>query len=201
MNINGYSNDNLHQGDVRITNDLKVDGKIEADELEINEIQVNELKVDGYTLPTSAGTSGQVITMNVDGKTTDFKDSGGGGITGYFYRNLYTMAEANTNFTANPAVINNLYTSGTGNLDLGSIDNFPINSTIKWYVRGRLDLTSNAGIVNADGRFQLTINENAIAPATPINYFTDISSLSTGGTQPNSMFAIDICINLIVCSQ
>ena len=29
MNINGFTNDNLHQGDVRITGDLQVDGDME----------------------------------------------------------------------------------------------------------------------------------------------------------------------------
>jgi hypothetical protein len=102
MNINGYSNDNLHQGDVRITNDLKVDGKIEAGELEINELEVNELnvvnelKVDGYTLPTSAGTDGQVIAMNADNTTTSFKDIFSG-TSNLFINRLYAT-EPNANY-------------------------------------------------------------------------------------------------------
>jgi hypothetical protein len=220
MQFQGYSVDNLHRGDVRITGNLEVDRdmEIKGDVVYTGDVKIeppNCLSTDcinsatpatgieintEYKLPVVKGTANQVLTQVDALGNCEFKDAAGG-ITGYFYRNLFTMSEANTNFTANPAVINNLYTSGTGNLNLGSIDNFPINSTIKWYARGRLDLTSNPGIVNADGRFQLTINESVVAPATPINYFTDISSLSTGGTQPNSMFAIDICITRIASNS
>ena len=91
MNINGYSNDNLHQGDVRITGDLQVDGS-----LEINELEVNELKIDGYTLPTSAGTDGQVIAMNADNTTTSFKDVFSG--TANLFINRLYATEPNANF-------------------------------------------------------------------------------------------------------
>jgi len=70
MNNQGFSNNNLHIGDTYIKNgDLNVDG-----DLIVDGIQVNSLSIDGYTLPTSAGTDGQVITMNADNTTTSFKD-------------------------------------------------------------------------------------------------------------------------------
>jgi hypothetical protein len=70
MNNQGFSNNNLHIGDTYIKNgDLNVDG-----DLIVDGIQVNSLSIDGYTLPTSAGTNGQVITMNPDNTTTSFQD-------------------------------------------------------------------------------------------------------------------------------
>ena len=70
MNNQGFSNNNLHIGDTYIKNgDLNVDG-----DLTVDGIQVNSLSIDGYTLPTSAGTDVQVITMNPDNTTTSFKD-------------------------------------------------------------------------------------------------------------------------------
>ena len=70
MNNQGFSNNNLHIGDTYIKNgDLNVDG-----DLIVDGIQVNSLSIDGYTLPTSAGTNGQVIAMNPDNTTTSFQD-------------------------------------------------------------------------------------------------------------------------------
>lgn len=70
MNSQGYTKDNIHKGSTKIVaGDLNVDGNLNVDG-----IQVNSLSIDGYTLPTSAGTDGQVITMNADNTTTSFKD-------------------------------------------------------------------------------------------------------------------------------
>jgi len=70
MLSNGRSKDNLHQGSTKIASgDLEIDGSLIVDN-----IQVNSLSIDGYTLPTSAGTNGQVITMNPDNTTTSFQD-------------------------------------------------------------------------------------------------------------------------------
>ena len=61
--LNGNSSD----GDLFVENDLIVGGDVALDNVIVNDLEVvNELKVDGYTLPTSAGTNGQVITMNAD---------------------------------------------------------------------------------------------------------------------------------------
>jgi len=70
MNSLGFTKDNIHVGDTQIKNgSLSVDG-----ELIVDGIQVNSLSIDGYTLPISAGTNGQVITMNPDNTTTSFQD-------------------------------------------------------------------------------------------------------------------------------
>ena len=66
MNNLGFSNDNLHIGDVRI--------KGQDESLIIG----NENGGDGYILPTEKGTEGQVITMNAD-NSTSFQDAGGTG--------------------------------------------------------------------------------------------------------------------------
>ena len=70
MLSNGRSKENLHNGTTKIASgDLEIDGSLIVDN-----IQVNSLSIDGYTLPTSAGTDGQVITMNPDNTTTSFQD-------------------------------------------------------------------------------------------------------------------------------
>ena len=70
MLSNGRSKENLHNGTTKIASgDLEIDGSLIVDN-----IQVNSLSIDGYTLPTSAGTNGQVITMNPDNTTTSFQD-------------------------------------------------------------------------------------------------------------------------------
>lgn len=65
MNNLGFSNDNLHIGDVRVKgqNETIIIG--------------NENGGDGYILPTEKGTEGQVITMNAD-NSTSFQDASGG---------------------------------------------------------------------------------------------------------------------------
>ena len=74
MNNQGQTNDNLHVGDVLITDDLEVKGDVTVDgSLVFNSVQANEICIDGYCLPTSAGVDGEVITMNADNKTTSFK--------------------------------------------------------------------------------------------------------------------------------
>ncbi|UCG54523.1 MAG: hypothetical protein JSV32_08085, partial [Dehalococcoidia bacterium] len=74
MNNQGQTNDNLHVGDVLITDDAEVKGDLTVDgSLIFNTVQANEICIDGYCLPTSAGVDGEVITMNADNKTTSFK--------------------------------------------------------------------------------------------------------------------------------
>ncbi|MHC4649138.1 MAG: hypothetical protein ACYTBJ_27110, partial [Planctomycetota bacterium] len=72
MNNLGYSNDNLHVGDTFIKNgDLEVDGALIVDSVNVNSLTIGDPE---YTLPTSAGTVNQVITMNPDNTTTSFQD-------------------------------------------------------------------------------------------------------------------------------
>ena len=68
MNYLGNTNDNIHIGDTFIKNGgLSVEGDLlVGGNTTFNEISVDELNVDGYKLPTIAGTDGQVLTMNPD---------------------------------------------------------------------------------------------------------------------------------------
>ena len=171
MNNLGFSNDNLHIGDVRIKgqNQTIIIG--------------NENGGDGYILPTEKGTEGQVITMNAD-NSTSFQD--GGGTTGRIVKNLFTMIDPNIPNSATP---NNVYSTGYGSLDLGSIDNFPVGATIHLYTKG----TWQVGGTSSDtGTFRFIINSGQstelqyTAPVdggilTQINlYYTDITCQRTG---------------------
>lgn len=54
MNINGFSNDNLHQGDVRITGDLEVDGNLEVDgKIIIPTVEATTIETDNIQTLTS----------------------------------------------------------------------------------------------------------------------------------------------------
>ena len=109
MDYLGRTLDNTHQGNteilkglaggeegnLKVEGDLLVEGDVALDNVIVNDLEVvNELKVDGYTLPTSAGTEGQVITMQSDGKTTAFEDPGGAGTAG-LKQTLYKMSKRN----------------------------------------------------------------------------------------------------------
>jgi len=172
MNNLGFSNDNLFIGDVRV--------KGQDETIIIG----NENGGDGYILPTEKGTVGQVITMNAD-NTTSFQD-GGGGTTGRIIKNLFTMIDINTSYGATPV---DVYSSGYGSLNLGSIDNFPVGATIHLYTKG----TWNVGGTSSDtGTFRFIINSGQstelqyTAPVSNSNlslinfYYTDIICQRTG---------------------
>jgi len=150
MNNLGYSKDNLHIGDVRI--------KGQDETLIIG----NENGGPGYILPEQKGTEGQVITMNAD-NTTSFQD-GGGGTTGRIIKNLFTMIDREASFGATPS---NTYLDGFGNLDLGSIDNFPVGATIHLYTKGTWQTSGNGTsnfvfIINDGSPTTITINSQTI---------------------------------------
>ncbi|MHA2010682.1 MAG: hypothetical protein ACW980_25505, partial [Promethearchaeota archaeon] len=79
---------------------------------------------------------GQVLTMNAD-NTTSFQDSGG--LSGRVVKNLFTMIDNNTTFTANPADTRTLYSTGYGSMDIPNIDDFPVGATIHIYAKGVVD--------------------------------------------------------------
>ena len=137
MNNLGYSKDNVFIGDVRVK------GQDET------VIIGNENGGPGYILPEEKGTEGQVITMNAD-NTTSFQDAGG--IDGRVVKNLFTMIDRNASFSGTPQ---NVYSTGYGSLDLGSIDNFPVGATIHLYTKGTWQ--TSGGLVPAN--FSLIIND------------------------------------------
>ena len=137
MNNLGYSKDNVFIGDVRV--------KGQDETLIIG----NENGGPGYILPEEKGTEGQVITMNAD-NTTSFQDAGG--IDGRVVKNLYTMIDRNASFSGTPQ---DVYSTGYGSLDLGSIDNFPVGATIHLYTKGTWQ--TSGGLVPAN--FSLIIND------------------------------------------
>ena len=143
MNSQGYTKDNIHKGNTKI-----VAGGIDVDGL----IRIGDQSAggDGYVLPETKGTIGQVITMNAD-NTTSFQDTSSG-VSGRFVKNLYTMIDRNASFSITPQ---DVYSTGYGSLDLGSIDNFPVGATIHLYTKGTWQ-TSGGGIL---GSFAFIIND------------------------------------------
>jgi len=142
MNSKGYTKDNIHKGNTKI-----VAGGIDVDGL----IRIGDQSTggDGYVLPAVKGTEGQVLTMNAD-NTSSFQDSGG--TSGRVIKNLYTMIDRNASFSATPQ---DVYSTGYGSLDLGSIDNFPVGATIHLYTKGTWQ--TSGGLVPAN--FSLIIND------------------------------------------
>ena len=131
MNSQGYTKDNIHKGNTKI-----VAGGIDVDGL----IRIGDQSAggDGYILPSVKGTEGQVLTMNAD-NTSSFEDVGGG-TTGRIIKNLFTMIDREASFGATPS---NTYLDGFGNLNLGSIDNFPVGATIHLYTKGTWQTSGN----------------------------------------------------------
>ena len=155
MNSQGYTKDNIHKGNTKI-----VAGGIDVDGL----IRIGDQSAggDGYILPSVKGTEGQVLTMNAD-NTSSFEDVGGG-TTGRIIKNLFTMIDREASFGATPS---NTYLDGFGNLNLGSIDNFPVGATIHLYTKGTWQTsgngTSNFVFIINDGSPQtITINSQTI---------------------------------------
>ena len=117
MNINGFSVDNLHQGDVRITGDLEVDGdmEIKGDVLYTGDVKIQPpscLETDciksftqatgieintEYKLPIVKGTIDQVLTQVDALGNCEFKDAGGGTGTARVITNKYYMVTPQPN--------------------------------------------------------------------------------------------------------
>jgi hypothetical protein len=173
MNNLGFSNDNLHIGDVRIKgqNETIIIG--------------NENGGDGYILPTEKGTEGQVLTMNAD-NSTSFQDGGGSG-------NVLLGAGLGDDITVpynSPALALPPSFVGTQRVTYGQL---PIGGSIKYYLNSRfnLDIPSAGSVVDvvkismtttayrANGTFAgidaAIVNNNAIVDfslplSLPINF-------------------------------
>jgi len=160
MNSQGYTKDNIHKGNTKI-----IAGGIDVDGL----IRIGDQSAggDGYVLPSVKGTEGQVLTMNAD-NTSSFQDVSSG-TTGRIIKNLFTMIDPNTSFGA---TLNNVYSTGYGSLDLGSIDNFPVGATIHIYTKGEWKTPGISFI----GTFFLKINDG---DPTSVSTGVDVPSMSS----------------------
>ena len=171
MNNLGFSNDNLHIGDVRI--------KGQNETLRIG----NENGGDGYILPTEKGTVGQVITMNAD-NSTSFQDAPTPpGLTGRIVKNLFVMRERTSFYNTLPTSAQALFQTGYGSNDV-LIGDFPVNSTIHIYSRGVISFDASV-VSSGTGVFQLEIDDGAGS----VVYFTSNNlTLSKQGTANQNRF-------------
>jgi hypothetical protein len=171
MNNLGFSNDNLHIGDVRI--------KGQNETLRIG----NENGGDGYILPTEKGTVGQVITMNAD-NSTSFQDAPTPpGLTGRIVKNLFVMRERTSFYNTLPTSAQALFQTGYGSNDV-LIGDFPVNSTIHIYSRGVISFDASV-VASGTGVFQLEIDDGVGS----VVYFTSNNlTLSKQGTANQNRF-------------
>jgi hypothetical protein len=169
MNNLGYSNDNLHIGDVRI--------KGQNETLRIG----NENGGDGYILPTEKGTVGQVITMNAD-NSTSFQDASQG-LTGRIIKNLFVMREKTNFYNTLPTNAQALFQTGYGS-NVVDIANFPVNSTIHIYSRGVIDFDASV-VASGTGVFQLEVDDGA---GNVARFTSNNLTLSKQGTANQNRF-------------
>jgi hypothetical protein len=179
MNNQGFSNDNLHIGDVRITEDLTVDG-----ELNINEINVNSLTIGDpeYTLPTSAGTDGQVIVMNPDNTTSDWQDLSAG--TARVVVNKFTGTTSRIrNQTENGDIIS-IQQDGFGSFQYTS-DEFSEGSVIVIRAYGNWTYLRSSQAFIPEGKFWLLVGPPPNGPEL-LELFAPFPEKAFAGTFPSS---------------
>jgi hypothetical protein len=182
MNNLGYSNDNLHIGDVRV--------KGQGETLIIG----NENGGDGYILPTEKGTTGQVITQNAD-NTTSFKDIGGGGGSVRVWTNSYSIL-TNPTFGGGVGIPINIDSSGSGSKNYTDV-NFPVGSQLHIQACGSWNINNPSG--SCDGQFVLAVGGGGFT-------ITDVFNLVSSGTIINEVdtglgfWSVDINIVRITTS-
>ena len=144
MNSQGYTKDNIHKGNTKI-----VAGGIDVDGL----IRVGDQSAggNGYVLPETKGTIGQVITMNAD-NTTSFQDVGGDVATGRLIQNFFQMTNPRTAFS--PSNFNQLYVNKNGS-DIITTADIEVGSSVRFRTKGYLN-NGTAG-QTAFGQFRLRI--------------------------------------------
>ena len=145
MNSQGYTKDNIHKGNTKI-----VAGGIDVDGL----IRIGDQSAggDGYVLPETKGTIGQVITMNAD-NTTSFQDVGGDVATGRLVQNFFQMTNPTTAFS--PSNFIPLYTNKNGS-DIITTADIEVGSSVRFRSKGYL-FNGNLG-QTAFGQFRLRIS-------------------------------------------
>ena len=151
MNNLGFSNDNLHIGNVRIKgqNETIIIG--------------NENGGDGYILPTEKGTEGQVITMNAD-NSTSFQDAGASQTARIIVNKFTALTTNNNNDFGNFRVIENT-SVGTKNF---SSTEWTVNSEIRIKVVGYWNYQRADFPIFPTGIFGIRVGDANFPPIAPI---------------------------------
>ena len=175
MNINGFSVDNLHQGDVRITGDLEVDGdmEIKGDVLYTGDVKIQPpscLETDciksftpatgieintEYKLPIVKGTIDQVLTQVDALGNCEFKDAGGGTGTARVITNKYYMVTPQPNTAWAYNTYQTIDSVGNGSKVIEA-DDFPTFAQIRIKAFGTWNITSTTPQVSPKGVLRLT---------------------------------------------
>ncbi len=199
MNINGFTNDNLHQGDVRITGDLQVDGdmEIKGDVLYTGDVKIQApscLETDciksftpatgieintEYKLPVVKGAADQVLTQIDAAGNTEFRDLTAG--TARVVVNKFTaLTTNNTNDFGNFRVIEN---TSVGTKDFNASE-WTIGSEIRIKVVGYWNYQRADFLTIPTGIFGLRVN-NAALPQDLYN--VEATSAYAGPTFPQTV--------------
>ena len=126
MNNLGFSNDNLHIGDVRV--------KGQDETIIIG----NENGGNGYILPTEKGTEGQVLTMNAD-NSTSFQDASGGG-GGDNVLGVGNGADINIPYAPSSAPVANIIPPSFIGTRRVNIKDIAVGGSVHFYVNSRFNL-------------------------------------------------------------
>ena len=175
---NGTTKDNNHFGDTYIRNgslfvdeDLIIDGSL-------------QLGDPPYTLPESAGTDGQVITMNPDGTTTSFQDSGASQTARIIVNKFTALTTNNNNDFGNFRVIENT-SVGTKNF---SASEWTVNSEIRIKVVGYWNYQRADFPIFPTGIFAIRVGDANFPPIAPIElYNVQATNDYTGPTFPQTV--------------
>jgi len=171
MNNLGFSNDNLHIGNVRIKgqNETIIIG--------------NENGGDGYILPTEKGTEGQVITMNAD-NSTSFQDAGASQTARIIVNKFTALTTNNNNDFGNFRVIENT-SVGTKNF---SSTEWTVNSEIRIKVVGYWNYQRADFPIFPTGIFGIRVGDANFPPIAPIElYNVQATNDYTGPTFPQTV--------------
>jgi len=175
MQFQGYSVDNLHRGDVRITGDLEVDGdmEIKGDVVYTGDVKIeppNCLSTDcinsatpatgieintEYKLPIVKGTANQVLTQVDALGNCEFKNAGGGTGTARVITNKYYMVTPQPNTAWSYNTYQTIDSVGNGSKVIQA-DDFPTFAQIRIKAFGTWNITSTTPQVSPKGVLRLT---------------------------------------------
>lgn len=178
---------NNEEGNLSVEGDLIVQGDVAFDNVIMNDLKViNSLSVDGYTLPESAGTDGQVLTMNADGKTTDFKDITAG--TARVVVNKYTGINTRNRNQAENGLIVSIESSGVGSKIYNDTE-FSEGSVIVIRAYGSWTYLRSSQTFIPEGSFWLLFGTPPNGPLL-IELFKPFPNKPFGGTFPVTKGAV-----------